>query len=397
MSGLRAASASSPARTEACRVAPPNTGGSSRKPGGARSNSVLVVGVDDRLHERDLADARRTVARLAPDHRFRRPIGRYCLGSRRRRAARVRLRRPLLRPKDAMPSFPTDSTIRRWLYRVTGNRLANGFPPASIMLQCSTCAACNYWLNSMQISISPNMIGMTVIEQRQARPTSQPRLLHRQHRGAEPGGAGADVGRHRCAVPPAGGAARRRPGRVGDDRQRRAGRRPPRRACCAPKGRASASTSCSSPAARRTGWRRARASPKATAPTIIDINMGCPARHVTNGESGSALMRDLDHALTLIEATVGAVVGAGDAEDAARLGRPLASTRPSWRAAREAAGVRMITVHGRTRCQFYKGTRRLGGGARGEGRGLDSGRRQRRHRDLRRRRRGARAPPAPTR
>src|SRR5262245_2104090 len=37
---------------------------------------------------------------------------------------------------------------------------------------------------------------------------------------------------------------------------------------------------------------------------IIDINMGCPARHVTGGESGSALMRDLDHALTLIDATV---------------------------------------------------------------------------------------------
>ena len=41
---------------------------------------------------------------------------------------------------------------------------------------------------------------------------------------------------------------------------------------------------------------------------IIDINMGCPAKHVTGGESGSALMRDLDHALTLIEATVGSRV-----------------------------------------------------------------------------------------
>src|SRR6202045_2399063 len=40
---------------------------------------------------------------------------------------------------------------------------------------------------------------------------------------------------------------------------------------------------------------------------IIDINMGCPAKHVTNGASGSALMRDLDQALALIEATVGAV------------------------------------------------------------------------------------------
>ena len=66
---------------------------------------------------------------------------------------------------------------------------------------------------------------------------------------------------------------------------------------------------------------------------IIDINMGCPAKHVANRQSGSALMRDLDHALTLIEATVGAVARAGHAEDAARLGRPLASTRRSLRAA----------------------------------------------------------------
>src|ERR1700691_5829386 len=40
---------------------------------------------------------------------------------------------------------------------------------------------------------------------------------------------------------------------------------------------------------------------------VIDINMGCPAKHVTNGQSGSALMRDLDHAVSLIEATVAAV------------------------------------------------------------------------------------------
>ena len=53
---------------------------------------------------------------------------------------------------------------------------------------------------------------------------------------------------------------------------------------------------------------------------IIDINMGCPARQVTNGYSGSALMRDLDHALRLIEATIAATDGAGHLEDAARLG-----------------------------------------------------------------------------
>jgi len=40
---------------------------------------------------------------------------------------------------------------------------------------------------------------------------------------------------------------------------------------------------------------------------VIDINMGCPAKHVTNGLAGSALMRDLDHALTLIDATIAAV------------------------------------------------------------------------------------------
>lgn len=87
---------------------------------------------------------------------------------------------------------------------------------------------------------------------------------------------------------------------------------------------------------------------------LIDINMGCPARKVTNGYSGSALMRDLDHALTLIEAVVAAVkvpvtlktrLGWDhDALNAAELARRA-----------ESAGVAMITIHGRTRCQFYQG------------------------------------------
>jgi nifR3 family TIM-barrel protein len=88
---------------------------------------------------------------------------------------------------------------------------------------------------------------------------------------------------------------------------------------------------------------------------IIDINMGCPARHVTGGQSGSALMRDLDHALTLIEATVSAVNVPVTLK--MRLGwdeRTLNAPELAQRA--EAAGVRMITVHGRTRCQFYKGS-----------------------------------------
>jgi nifR3 family TIM-barrel protein len=87
---------------------------------------------------------------------------------------------------------------------------------------------------------------------------------------------------------------------------------------------------------------------------IIDINMGCPARHVTGGQSGSALMRDLDHALLLIEATIAAVKVPVTLK--MRLGwddHTLNAPELARRA--EAAGVRMITVHGRTRCQFYKG------------------------------------------
>jgi tRNA-dihydrouridine synthase B len=87
---------------------------------------------------------------------------------------------------------------------------------------------------------------------------------------------------------------------------------------------------------------------------IIDINMGCPARHVTGGQSGSALMRDLDHAVTLIEATVAAVKVPVTLK--MRLGwdeRSLNAPELARRA--EASGVKMITVHGRTRCQFYKG------------------------------------------
>jgi tRNA-dihydrouridine synthase B len=87
---------------------------------------------------------------------------------------------------------------------------------------------------------------------------------------------------------------------------------------------------------------------------IIDINMGCPARHVTGGQSGSALMRDLDHALRLIEATISAVRVPVTLK--MRLGwddRSLNAPELARRA--EAAGVQLISVHGRTRCQFYKG------------------------------------------
>ncbi|WP_027258839.1 tRNA dihydrouridine synthase DusB [Leisingera aquimarina] len=88
---------------------------------------------------------------------------------------------------------------------------------------------------------------------------------------------------------------------------------------------------------------------------IIDINMGCPAKKVTNGYSGSALLKTPDHALNLIEAVVKAV------------DVPVTlKTRLGWDGnclnapdvARRAceAGVQMITIHGRTRCQFYKGS-----------------------------------------
>jgi len=87
---------------------------------------------------------------------------------------------------------------------------------------------------------------------------------------------------------------------------------------------------------------------------IIDINMGCPAKHVTNGQSGSALMRDLDHAMTLIEATIGAVSVPVTLK--MRLGWDFdCINAPELARRAEAAGVALVTVHGRTRNQFYKG------------------------------------------
>ncbi|AZV78187.1 tRNA dihydrouridine synthase DusB [Parasedimentitalea marina] len=88
---------------------------------------------------------------------------------------------------------------------------------------------------------------------------------------------------------------------------------------------------------------------------IIDINMGCPAKRVVNGYSGSALMKTPDHALRLIEAVVSAVdlpvtlktrLGWDDNDlNAASLARRA-----------QDVGIQMVTIHGRTRCQFYKGT-----------------------------------------
>jgi len=87
---------------------------------------------------------------------------------------------------------------------------------------------------------------------------------------------------------------------------------------------------------------------------IIDLNMGCPAKEVTGSLAGSALMRDLDQAEALITAAVGATRRPVTLK--MRLGWDTASQNAPELAMRaERAGVQAITVHGRTRCQFYKG------------------------------------------
>src|SRR5438477_8148851 len=87
---------------------------------------------------------------------------------------------------------------------------------------------------------------------------------------------------------------------------------------------------------------------------LIDINFGCPVKKIVNGHAGSALMRDEVHAARILEATVGAVdlpvtlkmrTGWDDQNRNA----------PGLARIAEACGIRMITVHGRTRCQFYNG------------------------------------------
>jgi tRNA-dihydrouridine synthase B len=87
---------------------------------------------------------------------------------------------------------------------------------------------------------------------------------------------------------------------------------------------------------------------------VIDINMGCPAKKVTQGYSGSALMRTPDYALTLIEAVVNAVSVPVTLKT--RLGWDDAMLNaPQIAVSAQNAGITMVTIHGRTRCQFYKG------------------------------------------
>ena len=88
---------------------------------------------------------------------------------------------------------------------------------------------------------------------------------------------------------------------------------------------------------------------------IIDINMGCPVKKVVNGWAGSALMRDLDLAAAIIDATVKAVSVPVTLKT--RMGWDHDSLNaPELARIAEDLGVRMITIHGRTRCQLYKGT-----------------------------------------
>lgn len=94
---------------------------------------------------------------------------------------------------------------------------------------------------------------------------------------------------------------------------------------------------------------------EANGAAVIDINMGCPAKKVTNGYSGSALMRDPDHALSLIEAVVSAVSVPVTLKT--RLGwDDDTHNAPDLARRAERAGIKMVTIHGRTRCQFYKGS-----------------------------------------
>jgi tRNA-dihydrouridine synthase B len=87
---------------------------------------------------------------------------------------------------------------------------------------------------------------------------------------------------------------------------------------------------------------------------VIDINMGCPSKRVTTGLCGSALLRDLDLALQLIEAVVRAVKVPVTLKT--RLGwDDTLHNAPELARRAEGAGVRMVVIHGRTRCQFYKG------------------------------------------
>ena len=104
---------------------------------------------------------------------------------------------------------------------------------------------------------------------------------HWQPDAAKPGDFGADVRRDGRAVSTIGRQPWCRACRLRNDRERGARRGPCRGAAADRRGAASIPTWCNWQDAKRAGWERPRASPRHPAPAIIDINMGCPARHVT--------------------------------------------------------------------------------------------------------------------
>ena len=88
---------------------------------------------------------------------------------------------------------------------------------------------------------------------------------------------------------------------------------------------------------------------------LIDINFGCPVKKIVNGHAGSALMRDELHAARILEATVGAV----DLPVTLKMRTgwdDRSRNAPNLARIAESCGIRMITVHGRTRCQLYAGS-----------------------------------------
>ena len=175
--GRRArSSASRPARTEACRVAPPGTGGSSRRPLAAASIERAVVGMDDRLDRADLAvPGEQRQAR--PDHRLARQLRGIAWANRRRRESRVRLRRPRRRHEGPIQFRPISTIRPSALARSPG--AAKGFPPARSYVAMQHLRCRNNWLNSMQMSRRLNIGRRESSSRRRQRHRGNP-LLHRR-------------------------------------------------------------------------------------------------------------------------------------------------------------------------------------------------------------------------
>ena len=157
----------------------------------------------------------------------------------------------------------------------------------------------------------------TVLDRRAA--TDRSRRWRANRHARHPG---ADVRCHRSAVPPPRQAAWRRHGGVRDDRLVGDDPREPARRWRWPRWTGpAASARCNSPAASPRRWPRRRGMAVDRGADLIDINFGCPVKKVALGQqAGSALMRDEAAAAAILEATVRAVRGAGDAEDAHGLG-----------------------------------------------------------------------------